>query len=380
MESSLASATWPDLTEGTYAAAVERVVASGELTEHREVALLEAEFGDYLGADYSAVAAVSSGTAAVEACLRVLGVDKDWDVFVPAMTFAGSALGVLNIGANLRFVDVRPGTWNIDPDAVGAALGSRQAAVVAVDLHGLPANYYSLERLDVRLVEDACQAYGASQDGREAGRLASAAAFSLNKTKTLFAGEGGLCVFRDPEYAQVVRLMRRFGEPWCAVPSQRWAHGADYCAGFGANWKLPELSAAIARASLRELDGHVQRAASAAAVLHVACQQSDLLVPPLVPPGSTHAWHKFRVVPGDVDRDRVMRALASAGVPVCLWQTRPLPDHPLFADCQADPYPEARRALAETFIIGNEDRPLASLRNSEVEDWAEKIANLRSYL
>lgn len=382
---------WPDTSGVPYAKAVVNTVLNGTLTEGRETALLEAEFADWLGAEQGTVVAVSSGTHAVEAALRAAGVDESWTVIVPALTFSGSALGVLNIGAHLRFADVTRDTFNIDPQYVAAMLDGRPTAVVAVDLHGLPANYYSLSRWPVTIIEDACQAYGAKQDGRPAGRLSSRAAFSLNKTKTLFAGEGGLVVLQNDGEAERVREMRRFGELGTGEfdryngPEKRWMWGGDVSQHYGSNWKIPEVSAAIARVSLRSLDYAVDQASVAGDLLSAACRESGVLDPPRIPPGSKHAWHKFRVYPSpDVPRERMMVALRAAGVPTCLWQTRPLPEHPAFRDhpdiSNQDPWDIADHVCRHTFIIGDEDRPLAALSQEEAERWAEKIANVRSTL
>lgn len=369
---------WPDVSGRAYAEMMGVVLREGRLTEGEQTRSLETDFVRYLGAedldlgefsDYQIYAvAVSSGTFAIEALLRAWGVGPGHRVFVPALTFSGTALPVLRVGASLCFADVHPRTYNVTQETLEEAGVRHDDFVIPVDLHGLPCAPISVGR--GRLV-DACQSLGASYLGTPAGLLGDGAVFSLNATKTVFGGEGGIVVTRSFSVAEKVMELRRY--------SEKSKYQAVTFTDGGYNGKITEMAAGIARVSLRELPEFLDRARYAASTLTRACIESQVLEPPFIPDGFRPSWHKFRVwAMRDVDPLRAFNALRRAGVSVGYWQTRILPDHPAFHLGDDGPrFPIASRVLARTFIVGDQEHPLASLAPSTVDDWAEKIVNLR---
>ena len=114
------------------------------------------------------------------------------------------------------FVDIDPRTYNIDVDKIEAKISDRTKVLMPVHIHGLPADMQPImdlaQRHDLVVVEDACQAHGATYQGRNAGTMGAMGSFSLNVTKNLSGGEGGLLISDDEGYVERAKMLRTFGE------------------------------------------------------------------------------------------------------------------------------------------------------------------------
>jgi dTDP-4-amino-4,6-dideoxygalactose transaminase len=227
-------------------AAFESVLDDGGFVLGREVEAFEAEFADYCGAGHCV--GVGSGTAALTLALLAAGVGRGDEVIVPAHTYIASALGPLHAGAVPRFCDVDEDTGLIDLRSAADVLTSRTVAIVPVHLYGQVCDMEAVERFARRhglcVVEDAAQAHGARWQGRRAGSLGHAAAFSFYPSKNLGAlGDGGAICTSDDAIAERARRLRNLGQ------RQKGEHVE---AGF--NERLDGLQAAMLRVKLRALD------------------------------------------------------------------------------------------------------------------------------
>ena len=231
-------------------AAAAAVIRSGAVAQGAEVAAFEDELSATL-LDRPTVV-VSSGTLALQLGLQALGVGPGDEVVVPSFTFAATANAVRLAGATPILVDVSPTDNAITPTTVERALTSRTAAVLAVHLYGQPADLAGLralcDRKAVALVEDACQAQGATYDGSPVGTFGDAAAFSFYATKNVAIGEGGAIAFADAAAAVRVRLLRSHGMPT-----------RDEQQLLGTNARLTDIAAAIGRVQLRKLPASLAR-------------------------------------------------------------------------------------------------------------------------
>jgi dTDP-4-amino-4,6-dideoxygalactose transaminase len=376
---------WPILTDADRAA-VQRVLDRGVLSGAGapEMKALEADFAAAVGVRFCL--ATNSGTAALHIAIAAAGVGPGDEVIVPALSFIATAQAVLHQGAVPVFADVDPDTYNIDPTDAASRITRWTRAIIAVHLHGLPADMDALNALARRaglsVIEDAAQAHGALYRGRSVGALGALAAFSLNSSKNLPAGEGGLFV-TDSEEAHAKAARVRFDglEPdpkW--DPSRPLDGEADALATVIGWMYLPgEITAALARSQLERLPAITERSQRNATRLTGRLAQLPGVQPPIVPPDRTHSFHKYRVrldreragvrLSPPAFRDRVLEGLRAAGVEAVLWQTSPLPSHPLFA-CR-EPYPEAAAALDASLIIGSQSFPLFAQPLEVVDVWAD---------
>jgi dTDP-4-amino-4,6-dideoxygalactose transaminase len=233
-------------------------------------------------------------------------------VLAAGFSFAATANAFLSLGASVYPVDVDVSTRNISTDALEAGLREHPeaAAIVVVDLYGSTAGTTEAlelaERAGVPVIEDACQAHGArSECGVPVGSRALLTAFSFYATKNVSAGEGGLLTTADAELAERCRLLRNHGS------RRTYEHET-----VGLNHRLPEMSAALARLRLAELENGNRRRLENARLVADWCRFAwpDAQVPATTGDG-THVFHQFTVALRDPgQRDEVQAFLRAAGV------------------------------------------------------------------
>jgi len=187
--------------------AVLQVLESGQLAQGPVVAEFEAAFARWIGVKHAV--AVSSGTAGLHLALLAHGIGTGDEVITTPFTFIASANSVLFTQARPVFADVEPNTFCIDPTLVERAITPRSRAILPVHLYGHPAAMPELadiaRRHSLVLIEDACQAHGATVHGTKVGALGHTAVFSLYPTKNMTSGEGGFVTTHDPAIASAVR-------------------------------------------------------------------------------------------------------------------------------------------------------------------------------
>lgn len=280
--------------------AVARVVDSGWYLLGPELEAFEREFADYCGVRHCV--GVGSGLSAIELTLRAAGIGPGDEVIVPAYTWIATWLAVSSVGATPVGVDVLEHTYNLDPDAVAAAIGPRTAAIVPVHLRGEPADMEAVGEIarphGLLVVEDAAQAHGARCDGKRSGSLGDAAAFSFYPAKNLGAlGDGGAVTTDDDQLAERVRLLRNYGM------RDRYRIEAA-----GVNSRLAEIQAAVLRTKLGRLDAWNQARASLADAYLRAFADQEQISTPRTPPWAEPVWHLFVV--NHPQRDACAEALA----------------------------------------------------------------------
>jgi dTDP-3-amino-3,4,6-trideoxy-alpha-D-glucose transaminase len=324
--------------DGELEAAVAKTVESDWYLLGEELERFEAEFAEYCGV--RCCVGVASGLSALELTLRAAGIGPGDEVIVPAYTFVASWLAIHNTGATPVGVEVEAENYNLDPRALSAAYGPRTAAIMPVHLRGEVAPMTEARdfagRHGLFVIEDAAQAHGARQDGRRAGGLGDAAAFSFYPTKNLGAlGDGGAVTTDDDALAAKVRLLRNYGSR---------DHYEFETAGF--NSRLAEVQAAALRVSLPHLDRRNAARRELAAKYTDAFAGVAAIDLPVSRSDNEPVWHLYAV--GLDDRDRCREELARRGIGALVHY--PLPPHLTrpFADPSrgAGSFPVAER-LAE---------------------------------
>ena len=349
-------------------ALVEQVLRSSSLSGGPMVNAFEAEWCERLGGAHAI--AVSSGTAGLHLSLIAAGVRAGDFVITSPFSFVASANAALYERAVPIFVDIDPVTLNIDPAAVAqavhalerggaearrwlprtisasvsggspsggtpAAAQGRVKAIVPVHVFGQPAEMRPLldtaARHDLAVIEDACEAVGATHDGQRAGTFGSAAVFGFYPNKQMTTGEGGMIVTADPEWARLSRSLRNQGRDDDAT----WLRHVR----LGYNYRLDEMSAALGLGQLRRLDTLLQgRERIAHGYLDRLKDFEHVTLPRIVPSTTRMSWFVFvvRLAPG-IDRDAVIAALAADGVP----------SRPYFSPIHLQPFYRAQFGYAE---------------------------------
>ncbi len=333
---------WSDVREDALATAA-RVLDSQRYIGGEEVAGFERELSEWVGVRHAVGS--SSGTDAQLAMMMALGLREGDEVITSPFTFFATAGGIARTGAKPVFVDIHPRTFNLDPDAVAAAIGPNTIGIVPVHLFGQMANMRALSGLADRhglwVVEDAAQAVGATFAGRPPGAWGVGASLSFFPTKNLgAAGDGGAVLTDDDALADRVRLLSKHG----ARPKYHHVR-------VGANFRLDALQAAILRVKLARLsDWHAQRAESAA---HYDALLADVsgVTTPYVHPDATHVWHQYTV---RVERrDEVQARLKELGVGSMVYYPEPLHLQPCFEHLLyfEGNLPNAERAAREVLSL-----------------------------
>jgi dTDP-4-amino-4,6-dideoxygalactose transaminase len=278
------------------AAAVAESLATGALTLGPHTERFETAFGAAHRAQHAV--AVSSGTAALEISLRVVGV-ANRDVVVPANTFYATAAAVVHAGGRPVFADVEASTFALSAASVEAVLTPSTAAVVLVHVGGLISPQVdAIRRLcdsrGIALVEDAAHAHGCSLDGRMAGTFGLAGAFSFYPTKVTTSAEGGMILTGSAQVRDEARIYRDQG---------KGAFLANHHVRDGASWRLSELNAAAGAVHVQRLKDFVQHRRTVAARYTAALAGLDSLETLVEPAGCVSNYYKYIVLlPEGADR------------------------------------------------------------------------------
>ena len=264
---------------------------------------------------------VASGTDAIELALRALGIGEGDEVITAANTCIPTVAGIEASGATPVLVDVDEARFTLDPGELAEATTARTKAIVPVHLYGQCADMgaisgYAREH-GLAVVEDAAQAHGAALDGRRAGTLADAAAFSFYPTKNLGAlGDGGAVATDDLEVAATVRELRSFGERAGGEAIRR-----------GSNSRLDPLQAALLSVKLGRLEGWNERRRELARLYRD--ELADIVLVPVEALEAHHVYHLYVV--RSARRDELARALGQRGVGTLVHYPRAVHEHPAYA-------------------------------------------------
>jgi dTDP-4-amino-4,6-dideoxygalactose transaminase len=311
-------------------AAVDDVFESQRFVLGSQVSALEEEIAEFCGVPYAV--GVASGTDALLLSLKALGVGPGDSVVTVPFTFFATAGAIANLGARPIFVDIEEAGYNMDPEKLSDFLtrectfnlktqktthkssNTTVKAIVPVHLYGQCANMDEIltiaQRHNLPVVEDACQAIGATYNNRKAGAMGDLGCFSFFPSKNLGgAGDGGMIVTSNPQLAERVRLLRTHG-----------AHSGYYHAIIGFNSRLDELQAAVLRVKLPYLPEWSEARRQNAMKYGRDFLTADLLsfvTPPAILPNRSHIFHQY-VIRCD-RRDELQAHLKAAGIGTAIY-------------------------------------------------------------
>jgi len=302
-----------------------------------EVKGLEREWAKYVGTKYCLT--TNSGTAALHCAIHAVGIKPGDEVITTAYTFLASASAALHHNAIPIFVDIFPDTHQIDYNKIEERINGHTKAIIPVHIEGMPCDIDKIKKIarkhNLFLIEDAAQAHGALFKGKKTGNFGDISIFSLNGTKNLAGGEGGLLNTNNDDFRDKAEMLRTFGEiPERGKPRKYNAYG------MGWQYRNNEMCAAFARSRLKTLDKENKRRQENAAYLRENLSDIKALIFQKIPKNRTHVYYLFRIkidpskIGLDVDakkfRMKLQRALQAEGVQADEWQTMPVPGQELF--------------------------------------------------
>jgi dTDP-4-amino-4,6-dideoxygalactose transaminase len=323
-------------------AAVSRVLESSQFVLGEEVAAFERDFAKYCGT--AECIAVNSGTSALHLALLAAGIGPGDEVITVPFTFVASVAAILYTGARPVLVDIDPHSFNMNADAVDAAITARTKAVLPVHLYGQTADMDPIldvaRRHGLAVIEDAAQAHGAKYKGRSAGNLGDIGCFSFYPTKNLGAyGEGGAITTSNPAYAQKIRMLRDWGQ------DRKYHHVLR-----GFNYRMEGLQGAILRVKLPYLERWTDARRAIAAKYKQQLADSGLALPPEMP-WARHVYHIYSL--RTPDRDSFRAALELQGIQTGVHYAIPVHLQPGYADLryQKGSFPESEAAAQEVVAL-----------------------------
>ena len=321
----------PDLTDAEREA-VAAVLRTPRLSIGPQVEAFEATVAEFVGAKHAV--AVSSGTAGLHLCVRTTSVtDGDWVITTP-FSFIASANVLLYERAVPVFVDVDPRTGNIDPTLVaqaatdlehggaaakrwlprkGASAEGRLKAILPVDVFGQPADYDLLvetaHSYGLAMIEDSCEALGATYHNRPAGMLGDVGVFAFYPNKQITTGEGGVVVTDRDDWATMIRALRNHGR----APGDTWLEHSY----LGYNYRMDEMCAALGRVQMTRLDELLAKREQVVDWYGQRLREiPGVELPQLVPDTTRMSWFVYVIrLNQAIDRQTVIERLSECGVP-----------------------------------------------------------------
>lgn len=300
---------WPEIRDE-----FEKAFYSAGFVGGPHVSAFEEEFAAFC--NVAGCASVNSGTDAIRLALIAMGIGAGDEVICPAHTFIATSEAVSQTGAKPVFVDIDPVTYTLDPACVTRAITSRTRAIIPVHLYGQCADMDAILQIaskhNLLVLEDACQAHGASSKGRTAGSMGHAAAFSFYPGKNLGAcGEAGAVTSNDPEIIRKVKMLRDHGQ------SQKYYHDTE-----GYNARMDALQAIVLRAKLKRLPVWNEARRQWAQYYDQRLGSCAKITIPSVASGNVHVYHLYVILVEN--RDALQAELAQHGIGTGLHYPLPL--------------------------------------------------------
>lgn len=280
----------------------------------------------------------NSATTALHAAIVALEIGPGDEVIVPPYTMSASATAILMNGAVPIFADIDQNTFCIDPASVEKRITKYTKAIMVVNLYGQAADFSRLLRIakkhKLNIIEDNAQSPGATWRGKYTGTIGDIGVFSLNVHKTMQTGEGGVLITNNPKYALRAQLCRNHGE--AVVDGME-----EYTAGpiFGSNYRMSEITAALARVQLSRLAYLTQKRVVLAERLTKGLSKIPGLTPPVIAPGNTHVYYRYAIKIDEkkfgLSRAQLADAMKAEGFPISKGYLTPLHLLPVFQQQKA---------------------------------------------
>ena len=293
----------------------DRIFRNGYFILGPELEKFEKNFAGYIGSKLAV--GVNSGTDALYLALRAFGISKGGDeVITTSHTATATVSAIRMAGALPVFVDIDDKTLNIDAAKIEKAITQRTKCILPVHLYGYPAQMDKIMRIarkySLAVVEDACQAHGASFNGKKVGSIGDVGCFSFYPTKNLGAfGDGGAIVTNNKAIADKVRLLRNYGE------ISKFNNDIE-----GINTRLDELQAGFLNWGLNKLDGWNKTREKLAITYRSHLKGLPLVLPPIGNKKEKRVWHLFVIL--TAQRDALKEFLAKRQIMTMIHYPRPV--------------------------------------------------------
>lgn len=345
------------LIESEIATAVLAVLKSGRYIGGTAVTDFERQFANYIGV--GECVGCNSGTDALYLALRALDIGHGDEVITTAFTFIATAEVITRVGATPVFVDIEIDTFNLDLNAIEAAITEKTKAIIPVHLFGQPVDMTRLmaiaKQYNLYVIEDCAQAIGAEWDNQKVGSIGQIGCFSFFPTKNLGAcGDAGALTTNDENIAARVKLIREHGLDRTKSDRVSYSHLVT-----GLNSRLDALQATILQIKLRYLDEWNNQRTQAAEYYQQILQPLPDLKLPQTLPGGKSVWNQYTICltersqQNEPTRDGIRSQLQQMGVTAMVYYPLPLHLQPVYQSLAYQPgqLPQCEQAAQEVLSL-----------------------------
>lgn len=302
-------------------AEVTAALKSGWITTGPRTKAFEQKFSEYVGAPHAI--GLNSCTAALHLSLEALGIGEGDEVITTPVTFASTANVIVHQHATPVFVDVEPGTLNLNADLIERKITSHTRAVIPVHLAGHPCDMDQItalgEKYGLAIIEDAAHALEAEYQGKKIGALSPFTAFSFYATKNITTGEGGMLTVHDDAVADKIRMLSLHGisrDAWKRYSDEGYRHWDIFYAGY--KYNMFDLQAALGIHQMDRIDQFWQTRRRYVDRYTQAFRDLPEVHPLPTKPGIKHAYHLYPILLNlellSADRDVIMNAIQAENI------------------------------------------------------------------
>lgn len=356
--------------------AVVEVLRSDYLTTGPKVSEFENVVAEYVGAKYAV--AVSNGTAALHIACLAAGIGPGDEVIVSSITFAASANCVLYCGGIPVFADIKPDTYNIDPEDIRRKITRRTKAIIAVDYTGQPceldAIYEIAKEYDLIVIEDGAQVLSGEYKGKKVGALSDMTTFSFHPVKPVTTGEGGMVTTNNKDFYERLKLFHAHGITRDAqLLSQDEGPWYYEQLELGYNYRITDIQCALGISQMKKLDRFTDYRRRLAARYDAGFAGHKNIITPYQHPDCLSSYHLYMIqVPAERRRE-IFEGLRSEGIGVNVHYL-PVYKLPYY---QKHGYQEVCCPNAEQFYAGAITLPLyADMTTEQVDYVVEHVIKL----
>lgn len=301
--------------------AIKNVIDSSQFILGEECEKLEKEFAQFVDVKYAM--GVGNGSSALELGMRALGLGSGDEVITPVNSYIASSSSISFTGAKPVLVDCFEDTFNIDVEKAEKLITKQTTAIMPVHLYGQVANMDAILKLAKKhklyVIEDACQAHGASFKGEMAGSFGDISAFSFYPGKNLGAfGDGGMVVTNNKDLAERIKLLRNYGE------KEKYNHLI-----LGWSSRLDTLQAAILRVKLKKLKDWNNKRLYNAKLYNKYLKDAPVKIPKIFP-NYNHVFHLYVI--RAKKRDELAKYLFKKGISTVMHYPIPIHLQPAYKD------------------------------------------------
>lgn len=312
--------------------AVIDVLKSDYLTTGPAVAEFEKVVADYVGAKYAV--AISNGTAALHAACYAAGIGEGDEIITTPITFVASANCAFYCGAKPVFADIKPDTYNIDPEDIRRKITDKTKAIVVVHFTGQPCEMDEIHQIarenNLIVIEDAAHALGADYKGKKIGSISDMTTLSFHPVKHITTAEGGMITTNDEKLYQRLCLFRTHG---ITRNTNMMTHdeGAWYYEQLelGYNYRITDMQCALGSSQMKRLDEFVAKRRELVTRYNEAFRNNGNIMIPYQKEGCSNSYHLYVIQCLNRDRKEVFDALRNAGIGVNVHYI-PVYTHPYY--------------------------------------------------